>query len=87
MKRTTGLHPQRQTERARQAFAEVRGTLATEARAREIAALPVIEWRGRTLRTIRCDGPYGRGPHAVNVPESLLWWLMSLQRFRCPYHP
>ncbi len=55
-------------------------------REREIAALPRVPWRGRLLYTIRCEGPFGKGPHAVNVPESLLWNLLDLGHFLCPYH-
>jgi hypothetical protein len=46
----------------------------------------VVTWKGRRLRTIRCQGDFGKGPHDVNVPEALLWCLISLARFLCPYH-
>lgn len=52
----------------------------------EIAALPAVEWKGRTLRTIRCQGDFGKGPHDMNVPEAILWSLINLNRFICPYH-
>lgn len=52
----------------------------------EIRALPQVEWKGRKLRTIRCQGEFGKGPHDVNVPESLLWTLRHFEAFRCPYH-
>lgn len=55
-------------------------------RQREIAALPTVEWKGRTLYTIRCTGTTGKGPHVLNVPEALLWALIDLRAFRCPYH-
>jgi hypothetical protein len=55
-------------------------------RAREIARLPQVEWKGRRLYTIRCHGDFGKGPHDMNVPEALLWSLRSLQFFLCPYH-
>lgn len=55
-------------------------------RAAQIATLPAVEWKGRTLFTIRCHGDFGRGPHNLNVPESLLWSLMNLNWFLCPYH-
>lgn len=55
-------------------------------RAREISQLPTVVWRGRTLYTIRCQGDFGKGPHDLNVPASLLWSLRSLQFFLCPYH-
>ena len=60
--------------------------LTVEQRQREIDALPLVEWKGRWLRTIRCTGERGRGPHPVNVPESLLWALIDFSVFRCQYH-
>jgi hypothetical protein len=85
-KPVTGLHPERQRVQARAAFVEVRGEGATQEREQEIAALPVVAWKGKRLRTIRCTGTTGRGPHLVNVPEALLWSLISLTHYRCPYH-
>ena len=61
-------------------------TLAAEREA-EIAALPIVVWKGRTLKTIRCCGTTGKGPHDYNVPESTLWSLISLKEFHCVYHP
>ena len=84
-----GLHLERQTATAREAFREAdreAGCDRESGRAAEIAALPVVEWKGRRLHTLRCHGETGRGPHDVNVPESLLWSLISLRRYRCPYH-
>ena len=52
----------------------------------EIAALPTVEWKGRTLYTLRCNGTSGKGPHAVNVPIALCWHLLNLRRFFCVYH-
>lgn len=52
----------------------------------EVAALPTVEWKGRTLYTLRCNGTSGKGPHDVNVPLALVWHLMDLQRFFCVYH-
>ncbi len=70
------------------AFAEEFGSVLIEVSGRqaEIDALPCVEWRGRRLRTLRCHGVTGRGPHDVNVPEALLWSLMHFGAFRCPYH-
>jgi hypothetical protein len=55
-------------------------------RAAEIAALPTVEWRGRTLYTLRCHGTRGKGPHDVHLPERVLWSLIGLTHFRCVYH-
>jgi len=55
-------------------------------RAREIAALPTMPWKTRTLYTLRCQGTSGRGPHDVNVPLLMVWHLLSLQHFFCVYH-
>ena len=65
------------TAAARAAFVEGAYTLLDEqAREAEIARLPTVIWRGRTLYTLRCrgEGP-GRGPHLVNVPgERRFYW-------------
>jgi hypothetical protein len=65
----------------------LRGEADAAVRASEIAALPVVEWKGRTLHTLRCHGTTGKGPHDTNVPESLLWSLIGLRGFCCVYHP
>ena len=85
-KRTAGLHSERQTERARGYYRELRGEESEARRAAGIAALPSILWRGETLHTLRCHGDFGKGPHDQHVPEALLWALMSLARYRCAYH-
>jgi hypothetical protein len=76
----------RQTARARGLFVEVRGQANEQQRADEIANLPRIEWKGKVLHEIRCRGDYGRGPHLVNVSEQVLWCLIDLRHFRCPFH-
>lgn len=76
----------RQTARARAAFVEIRGQADAVVRAQQIAALPTVVWRGHTLYTLRCDGGYGRGPHQLNVREQVLWSLMTLGVFHCPFH-
>jgi hypothetical protein len=86
MRRGFGLHPERQARTAREAFAADRGPEGEAQRAAEIAALPAVEWKGRTLYSLHCSGDYGNGPHVVNAPESLLWSLLDLRVFRCPYH-
>jgi hypothetical protein len=62
------------------------GPFRTARRYAEIEALPTVEWKGRTLYTLRCNGTSGKGPHDVNVPLALVWHLMSLRRFFCVYH-
>lgn len=90
--RAVGLHEDRQRAKAIGAFIEychafgMPPLVALAHRASEIAALPTVEWKGRTLRTIRCHGETGRGPHDVHVPESLLWSLLDLQTYRCVFH-
>jgi hypothetical protein len=71
---------------ARVYFRAVMGARLFRKRAAEIAALPTREWRGRTLHTLRCQGDFGRGPHDMNVPLSLLWHLIDLRRFLCAFH-
>lgn len=83
---TNSSHAAVRAERARLAFLEGCGEAAADRRAREIASLPLVVWKGRTLRTLRCNGETGRGPHDVNVPEQHLWALIDLRAFRCPYH-
>lgn len=80
-------HAEARKARARAAFVEFRGEDAALRRQAEIDALPLVQWKGRQLRTIRCHGTTGKGPHDVNVPESLLWSLISLDGFCCVYHP
>ena len=52
----------------------------------EIAALPTVEWKGRTLYTLRCQGTSGKGHHDVHVPLAHVWHLVWLDRFFCVYH-
>ena len=79
-------HEDRILKDARRLFVEVRWVDGFEQRVREIEALPVVEWKGRTLRTVRCHGTTGKGPHDVHLAESRLWCLMDLRGFRCAYH-
>lgn len=80
-------HQASKLRRARAFFIEIRGEAAAVRRAADIAALPVVTWKGRDLRTIRCHGTTGKGPHDVNAPESLLWSLIGINRYFCPFHP
>ena len=73
-------------ERTRRQFIGERGMIRGCQRSEQIDRLPRVQWKGRTLYTLRCRGEYGNGPHDLNVPESLLWALISLEHFVCPYH-
>lgn len=86
MKPTIPRHYEDNLARAKAAYLDIAGPDLAAVRASQIASLPTVEWRGRTLRTIRCTGVTGKGPHDMNVPESLLWSLIDLGRYRCPYH-
>lgn len=72
--------------RAKQAFLSVRSPAEAATRAAQIAALPSTIWRGQTLYAITCDADFGRGPHVQYVPEGLLWALLDLRHYRCPFH-
>jgi hypothetical protein len=85
-KNQVGLHPARQAAKARRCFVEILGEAEGVKREMEIAALPAAEWKGKALHTLRCHGETGKGPHDVNVPDSLLWSLISLNGYRCPFH-
>ena len=79
-------HHDRVLGTARVAFVEVRGADAVETRAREIAALPSKDWRGVRVFRLACEGPFGRGPHVLWVPEYVLWSLIDLGHYVCAYH-
>lgn len=81
-----GLHLDVKEQRTRAYFTEFRGCALTDARQAQIDALPLVEWKGKRLHTLRCHGTSGKGPHNVNVPASLLWSLIDLTRWRCPFH-
>lgn len=72
--------------RCRAFFRDSRGEADEQQRANQIAALPVVTWKGRTLHTLRCHGETGKGPHDVNVAEWMCWALIDLRAFRCVYH-
>lgn len=65
---------------------EALGVERATRRADDIASLLVVEWKGRTLYALRCHGISGKGSHIVNVPIALLWSLISLDGYLCPYH-
>ncbi len=87
MKPAHSPHELRQLQTVLLAYVEIRGEPMATVRASEIDALPLVVWKGKPLRTIRCTGTTGKGAHDCNVPESLLWALISLSDYRCPYHP
>ena len=71
------------------AIASARAYLGPDSSARrdaEIAALPQVVWKGRTLYTLHCCGTSGKGPHAYHVPLLMVWSLISLDHFYCVYH-
>lgn len=65
---------------------ETGGADAERRREAEIARLDSKDWKGRRVFRLRCEGPFGRGPHDVWVEEAWLWTLIDLRRFLCPYH-
>ena len=73
-------------DKARAAFESARTEADVVRRASDIEALPLVEWKGRTLRTLRCHGTTGKGPHDINVPEGMLWALLSLNEYVCAFH-
>ena len=85
-KTSTPKHEDAGLVRIRAQFVEWFGDAEAERRATAIATLPRVEWRGRTLYTIRCLGDFGHGPHDMHVPASLLWSLINVHHFFCPYH-
>lgn len=84
----TPVHPRHDatTARMRGYFTDLRGVDGAAQREQEIAALPSKDWRGKPVHLIRCHGDYGKGPHDVWLPPYLLWSLLGLTRYRCPYH-
>jgi hypothetical protein len=83
-----GLQEDAALIRTRDAFIEIRGADAVPAREAAIAALESKLWGKRNIRVfrMRCDGDFGRGPHDLFVPERVLWALIDLRHFVCPYH-
>jgi hypothetical protein len=74
------------TARARSEFESARTKAEVDRRAADIEACRVVEWKGRTLRTLRCHGTTGKGPHDINVPEGMLWTLLALNEYVCAFH-
>ncbi len=80
-----GLHP-RKHYRAQLAFREAWGTRAEANRLRAIRRLRQTRHNGRRVYVLRCCGKSGKGPHEHNVPRAALWMVLSLRRFKCPFH-
>lgn len=74
------LREQRQLREFRALFVQVAPDRYME-REFGIQRLPDAEWKGRPLKTVRCVGC----GHDRNVPESMLWAVISLDRFLCEY--
>ena len=81
-----GQQPARMCARAKCVYRETAGMKRTVQRAHEIAALESKRWRGVRVYRIQCDGPFGNGPHVMYVPAGMLWSLISLDGWRCPFH-
>ena len=81
-----GSHPSARMARAKRAFLEFRGVAAAVERGKAIAARPSKCWHGIRVYSISCHATYGKGPHIYFVPAGLLWSLITLEAFRCPYH-
>jgi hypothetical protein len=62
------------------------GPERTRIRQAEIDALPWVMWNGRKLYGVRCQGTSGKGPHWVNLPLAMVWSLITLDHFYCPFH-
>lgn len=67
------------------AFREYRPGEEEERRA-AIARVESKLWAGVRVYRVRCDGDFGRGPHDHWVPEYILWSLIDVTRYRCPFH-
>ena len=72
--------------RAKAALRATRGIDGTVRRAHEIATRHTKLWRGRRVWPIQCTGTSGKGPHQMHVEAAVLWSLIDLETFRCPYH-
>lgn len=80
-------HAARSLGRTIAAFREYRpGEGEEEGRRQAIARLESKDWKGEQVYKVECDGDFGRGPHIHWVPEYILWSLIDVTRYRCPYH-
>lgn len=76
----------RHNARARQAYEAIRGAASADERAAAIARLDAKDWKGQRVYRLTCHADFGRGPHDQFVPEGLLWSLIDLRAWRCPFH-
>lgn len=83
---STDIHYIARADRARAAFVALRGEAAAARRQVEIDELPTVEFKGQTLYTIRCHGTTGKGPHDRHVLPAVLWSLIDLRAYVCPFH-
>jgi hypothetical protein len=81
-----GQHHARKLKSSKAAFVELCGEGEVARRQAEIDALPRVTWKGAELVTMRCHGETGKGPHDVNNTEWIAWVVLSLSRWKCPYH-
>jgi hypothetical protein len=51
-----------------------------------IARLESKIWNGQRVYRLTCGADFGRGPHVHWVPEYILWSLIDVTRYRCPFH-
>jgi hypothetical protein len=79
-------NPSARLARARASFVVFRGATGVRRRAAAIRRRRQKRWRGVHVFEVRCAGPFGRGPHHVFVPEFVLWSLIDLRHFLCPFH-
>jgi hypothetical protein len=81
----TGFRPER-LERVRRYFAAAYGDEARATRAAIIARLDHKLWHGRPVFRLICQADFGKGPHDLWVPEGLLWALIDIRHYHCPFH-
>ena len=81
-----GRAPSLTCAKAKRAFRTGAGTARAVQRAHGIAALPSKKWRGERVYALRCEADFGKGPHVMHVSAGVLWSLLSLKRWRCPFH-
>lgn len=65
---------------------DLRGLADAHRRTAAIAQLPQKRWRGARVYAIVCRADFGIGPHVQWVPAYVLWSLIDLRGFCCPYH-